>query len=172
MTYLLLAPLSIVFTLLAILLSPILALLVKGNGYLPDWLSFFSTPDNPDIGDKMFQEQQMAWTKSKYLYALFWLARNPSYGFDHAIGAKIKPDFQLSLFGDILTTNAPVHNGYLWRKVRNKDGSSYWQFYFVHQWSDTKCWKINFGWKLWGNLQAGQVRQLVCTITPFAKVVT
>lgn len=166
MTYLILAPLSIVFTILAVLLSPILALLVKSDGYLPDWLSYFQTPDNKATGDKMFQEQQMAWTKSKYLYALFWLARNPGYGLDHAIGAKIPVGFKYESWGDEATTNAPIHDGLVYRKA-----NGYWQFYFVHQWSETKCWKLNFGWKLWGDLQAGQVRQLVCTITPFAKVV-
>lgn len=166
MKYLLLAPLSIAFTLLAILLSPILALLVKSDGYLPDWLSWFQTPDNPAIGDKMFQENQMSWTKSKYLYALFWLCRNPAYGFDHAIGARIPEGFTYTSKGDEATTNAPIHNGWVYRKIDNA-----WQFYFVHQWSETKCWKLNFGWKLWGKLEAGQVRQLVCTITPFAKIV-
>lgn len=162
--WLLLAPLSVVFTLIAILLSPILALLVKPDGYLPSWLSWFSTPDNKSTGDESFQKNQMRWTTSKYLYALFWLCRNPSYGFDHAIGAKIPAGFTYSSKGDEGTTNAPIHNGWVYRKIDNA-----WQFYAVYQWSKTKCWKINFGWKLWGKLEAGQVRQLVCTMSPFAK---
>lgn len=171
MSWIILAPLSVAFTLLAILLAPVLALLVKPDGCLPDWLNWFQTPDNPATGDMMFQQNQMSWTTSRYLYALFWLARNPAYGFDHLLGAKIKPEFQLDTYGDLLTGNNPIHNGFLFCKLRNKDGSRYWQFYFIHQWSTTKCWKINFGWKLWGKLEAGQVRQLVCTMSPFAKVV-
>jgi hypothetical protein len=58
---------SIVVTLSAILLSPVLALLVKTDGYLPKWLNWYQTPDNPAIGDKMFQDTQMSWTKSNHL---------------------------------------------------------------------------------------------------------
>lgn len=166
MRYFLLAPLSAIFTLLAILLSPILALCIKKDGYLPNWLSWFQTPDNPAIGDESFQTNQMSWTTSKYLYALFWLCRNPAYGFDHLLGARIPDGFTYSSKGDEGTTNSPLHEGWVYRRIDNA-----WQFYFVKRLTKTKCLKLNLGWKLWGKLESGQVRQLVCTINLFTKVV-
>lgn len=185
MRWFILAPISVLFTLLAILLAPVLALFVR-EGRLPDWLAWFDTPDNFTTGDAAFQTTQMAWTKSQYIYALFWLWRNPGYGFDHAIGARINGGFIYQFSGDDDTSNTPLHEGWVWRTVTNLDTSYYWQFLAIYKWSDSFCIKINLGWKLWTfnkqdlinaqftgqkaqGLEAGQVRQLVCTINPFTK---
>lgn len=167
MTYFPLALLSLIFTVLAYILTltGILALFLQDNNKLPWWLSWFDTPDNLTIGDELYRNNQMKGVTNRWWIATCWLARNPAYGFDHVVGAKVPEGFTYSSKGDELTTNAPIHNGWVFRQIDNA-----WQFYAVYQWSDTKCWKLNFGWKLWGRLEAGQVRQLVCTITPFAKV--
>ena len=183
MKWLILAPVSFAFTLMAILLAPVLALFVQKDKYLPNCLWWFQTPDNPAVGDAQYRYTDMMWTDSSYLHALFWLARNPAYGFDHAVGAKIKEGFMYRWEGDEATSNAPLHNGWLWRTVTNTDGSRYWNFYYVRAWSATRCIKINLGWKLWREIRPefmglngkvpdllpGQVRQLVCTINPFTK---
>ena len=164
MRWLILAILSIIVTLAVMVFAPAIALFVGKDGELPKWLMWASTEDNPAIGDALFHANQMHWTKSYYLYALFWLWRNPAYSFDNYVGAKIPEGFIYSSKGDELTGNSPLHEGWVYRRV-----DKYWQFYLVKRLTETKCLKLNLGWKLWGDLQAGQVISLVCTINPFTK---
>ena len=173
MYWLILSILSFIVTLSVMIFAPLIALFVGKDGELPKWLRWASTEDNPAIGDSLFHTNQMHWTKSYYLYALFWLWRNPAYGFDNYVGAVIPKGFFYESKGDELTTNSPLHEGWVYRKVRapsyNDKIVSYWQFYLVKRLTKTKCLKLNIGHKLWGNIQAGQVRSLVCTINPFTK---
>ena len=156
-----------VFTVLAVLITPILPFLVRDNGYLPDWLSWFQTPDNPAFGDRQFHGTQMSWTRSKYLWTVFWLWRNPAYGFDFTVlGMPVLPGFVVKRWGDDMTSNSPLHNGWVFRRLII-GCESYWQFYLVHAWTETKCLRINLGWKLWGDLQIGQVRPLVISFNPW-----
>lgn len=191
MSWLILAPISVIFTLLAMLLAPLLALFVQDDGYLPRWLWWFQTPAAPAIGDAQYQVEQMLGVSSKWWMATCWLARNPAYGFDIACGAKIKDGFHYDHSGDDEVNNTPLHNGRVMRTVQNQDGSTYWQLLIIRGWSDTHCIKINLGWKLFPGkspvdianakaagldpeivvvkMRTGDVRQLVCTINPFTK---
>jgi hypothetical protein len=168
MSWFLHAPLSLLVTLTGILFAPLLALCVQKSDYLPGWLSWYQTPDAPAIGDAAYRSNQMKGITSRWWIATCWLARNPAYGFDHLVGARISaslwPPYQS--WGDEFTTNAPLHEGWVYRRI-----GPYWQFYFVKKLTATKCLKLNLGWKLWGKLEAGQVRQLVCTASPFTKIV-
>lgn len=165
MRWLFLAVSGLAFTLLAMLAAPILPLFVGADGYLPRWLWWFQTPDNPAWGDWQFQHEQMAWTQSRYLWTVFWLWRNPAYGFDfEVLGAQVPRGFAYSCRGDERVGNAPLHEGMAIRRM-----NQYWQLYYVKAWSPTKCLRINLGWKLWGELKAGQVRPLVISINPWMK---
>ena len=44
-------PASLCMAVIGRILSPILPFFVEDDGYLPDWLSWFQTPDNPADGD-------------------------------------------------------------------------------------------------------------------------
>ncbi len=59
---------SLSITLIAYLISPILALLPDEDGNLPKWLYYFQTFDAP--------------VPKGYWNGLKWLCRNPVYGFD------------------------------------------------------------------------------------------
>jgi hypothetical protein len=172
MTWFLLAPLSIIFTLLAMMLSPLVALFVRADGYLPRWLWAFGTPDAPAIGDDQYRANQMAGVTSRWWMATCWLARNPGCGFDEFIGAHILPGFIYQSTGDELTHNTPLHNGWVYRSVTNQDGSPYWQLHAVYRLTSTKCLKVALGWKLWGELKEGETRRLCCTVSPFTKYTT
>ena len=167
MKWLCMALAGIVITVLAVLLAPILPLFVRADGYLPGWLSWFQTPDNPAYGDRSFHDNQMWWTRSRYLWTVFWQWRNPAYGFDFAVlGMPVLPGFIVRFWGDDLVSNAPLHNGWVFRRLII-GCETYWQFYLVYAWTATKCLRINLGWKLWGDLQVGQVRPLVFSINPW-----
>lgn len=160
---------GMVVTALAMLLAPVLPFFVQPDGYLPGWLSWFQTPDNPAFGDRQFHDTQMSWTRCKYLWTVFWLWRNPAYGFDAAVlCTQVLDGFVYVSSGDELVSNMPLHNGWVFRKVL-VGNTTYWQLYIVHGWSDVKCLRINLGWKLWGSLKAGQTRPLVISINPWMK---
>jgi len=88
--YLVLVPLSLFLTLIAVILAPVLPVLATAQegwldnhakwGYgprLPTWLSWFQTPDNSLDGDATFERLNgiSYWSKVK------WLWRNPCYAF-------------------------------------------------------------------------------------------
>lgn len=55
--------------------------------YLPDWLSWFQTPDNDIDGDQGWREEHWQWrfrlpaVLATYVGRVGWLWRNPGYGF-------------------------------------------------------------------------------------------
>lgn len=88
--YILLVPISLLLTLVAVLLAPIMPLFAKplmgwcdNHSYeaveprLPSWLNIFMTPDNSLYGDATFQRLNGFgyWSEVK------WLWRNPAYSF-------------------------------------------------------------------------------------------
>lgn len=99
MTYFLLLPLNLVFSVLAVMLAPILPLLCRDDGTLPEWLSWFGTFDAPhlvfdgsgeisaDFADNKWPfltNIDPPWLKL-YLQRVFWLARNAGYGFAYDV---------------------------------------------------------------------------------------
>ena len=162
-----LAVAGIAFTILAMILAPALALFRQADDRLPAWLSWFQQPDTPCCGDAAFHANQMSWTQNKYLWTVFWLWRNPAYGFDAAVlGVTLQDGFVYRSWGDELVSNSPLHNGWVFRLVESA-GATYWQLYFVHGWTNTKCLRVHLGWKLWGDLQPGQTRSLVFSPNPW-----
>lgn len=88
--YVLLVPISVLLTLIAYIIAPILPVFaVQMDGWLlnhsvwgigprlPTWLNWFMTPDNSLDGDQTFQDVngRSYWSKVK------WLWRNTSYSF-------------------------------------------------------------------------------------------
>lgn len=88
--YLVLVPISLITTLIAVITAPIMPIFTKQiDGWLlnhsiwgigprlPTWLNWFMTPDNSLDGDETFQQinGRSYWSKVK------WLWRNPAYGF-------------------------------------------------------------------------------------------
>lgn len=182
--------LSKLFTIQALIVTPFIApIALLNNNRLPKFLKWYDTPDNPTIGDESFQKNQMNWTTNRYLYAVFWLWRNPAYGFDFFLGAKIQEGFVYEFEGDDLITNGSgpddrVREGKVFRTVTNPDGTVYWNEFEIKIIDDHYCMKRNRGWKLWpGNnprdianalaagktlesvphIKAGDVRQLCST---------
>lgn len=154
---------GIMVTIIAVILAPVIALFRQADDRLPSWLSWFQQPDTPCCGDTAFQLNQMAWTSSKYLWTVFWQWRNPAT--DLMPPCWVRRCWMASC-GDELVGNVPLHNGWVFRLVESA-GATYWQFYFVHGWTDTKCLRVNLGWKLWGDLQSGQARSLVFSPNPW-----
>ena len=81
MAYYLKVVLNLVFTLVAYVLAPVVALFCKDDGYLPGWLCWFQTQDAPlDAGVRDGYPGFLT-TDSKWWNRTKWLWRNPAYGF-------------------------------------------------------------------------------------------
>lgn len=163
MIWLAFLPLQILFTLLALLLAPILPAFARpvlgpcdnNNAQrveprLPGWLSWFMTPDNSLWGDGGWRTEHCPDHWQDYWGMVQWLWRNSAYGFDWngPLCAKIDPAATVTFRGNQWIGNRPFTPGYCFTVVTNPDGSSYWHLYWVKQISATYCLNVNLGWKL------------------------
>ena len=147
---------SILGDLLNYILAPIAVLFASEDGWLPSWLWWFQTPDNPLDGDGGWQREhrpfvfednkfQRWWNRTRWLY------RNSMYGFAiDVLGAKTQPGDYLQIIGSTAVSNRPLHEGLVVRKLIRGGKPIYFQWYYVNAWSATRCIRINLGWKLWG----------------------
>ena len=148
--YLLLVPISLILTLVAIILAPVLPMLATAQegwldnhakwGFgprLPTWLSWFQTPDNSLDGDATFERLNgiSYWAKVK------WLWRNPCYAF--AI-RYLMPDYITSVSGDkTIKDNDNAKAG--WCLVH---ANGLFQFTSVTPIGYSRCVYINLGWNI------------------------
>ena len=148
--YLLLIPVSLILTLVAIILAPVLPMLATAQegwldnhakwGFgprLPTWLSWFQTPDNSLDGDATFERLNgiSYWAKVK------WLWRNPCYAF--AI-RYLMPEYITSVSGDkTIKDNDNAKAG--WCLVH---ANGLFQFTSVTPIGYSRCIYINLGWNI------------------------
>ena len=149
--YIILVPLNLAITLLAVLLAPILPLFATSQeGWndnhsqygmgprLPTWLSWFMTPDNSLDGDATFM----------YLFPpcwwsqVHWLWRNPAYSF--ALQYFI-PNNTATFIGDnLIKDNDNAREG--WLLVR---ANGLFQFAWIwHIPRTNRCVYVNLGWNI------------------------
>lgn len=159
-TFAWMAVVDLLFTALAYLLAPALPAFAK-DGWLPNWLWWFQTPDNSLDGDDGWKAKPL-WGAPRYLRRVLWLWRNAAYGFSWGVLAVGRPDGTvIKAIGDPLTSNLPGHSGWYFKKLMYYTEVLAFQFYFVRQWGQTaKCLRVNMGWKLWQERKC----QFVCTI--------
>jgi hypothetical protein len=90
---------SRLMAIIAILLSPLIALFVDTQGNLPSLLRWFQTPDAPATGAPFWKQQHP--TYSNYLLALTWLVRNPAQGFDQVCKVNATLDTPVKFYGNL-----------------------------------------------------------------------
>lgn len=145
---------SLLMAIFGRILAPVLPFFVQPDGYLPRWLWWFQTPDNPCDGDRGHWERHPGtdWW-STYCRRTAWFWRNVAYGFDiEVLGLDARPGDTLEVSGDLDTGTNPAHSGYVWRVLRRADGSKAgFQLYAIYVWPfwQTRCLRMNFGWKIW-----------------------
>ena len=148
--YILLVPISLLITLLALVIAPVLPLfLISKEGWLdnhsswgigprlPTYLGWFMTPDNSLDGDATFQNLNgiSYWSKVK------WLWRNPAYSF--AIRYITAP-YTTSVAGDpTIKDNDNAKAG--WCLVH---ANGLFQFTLVAPIGFVRCIYINLGWNI------------------------
>ena len=150
--WIILVPISLIVTLLAVILAPILPVFASdklgpcdNNGHqcvgprLPNWLSWFQTPDNSLYGDATFiaNNGQSYWSQVK------WIWRNPGYGFEVKY---LTAPYTTTVSGDpTIKDNDNAKAG--WCCV-NSNGL--FQFRLVLPIGFSRCLYCNFGWNIMG----------------------
>lgn len=151
--YLLLVPVSLLLTLIAVVLAPVLPVFAvdqewwldnhskRGIGsVLPSWLNWFMTPDNDLYGDATFQ----AINGINYWAKVKWLWRNPAYSFALKY---LQFPYETSVKGDkTIKDNDGAKAG--WCFVR---ANGLFQFRYIKRIANTnRCILVNLGWNIMG----------------------
>lgn len=150
--YLIVVPISLLLTLIAVILAPILPIFAvqklwwcDNHSYqavgpvLPTWLNWFMTPDNTLNGDATFQNINgiSYWSKVK------WLWRNPAYSFALKY---IQAPYTTSVTGDpTIKDNDNAKAG--WCLVH---ANGLFQFTLVAPIGFSRCIYVNLGWNVRG----------------------
>ena len=148
--YVFLVPVSLLLTLVAILLAPVLpmfATMQEGwldNHYqwgvgprLPKWLNWFMTPDNSLDGDATFERIN----GTGYWAQVKWLWRNPAYAFALRY---LNPPYNATFSGDnTIRDNDNAKAG--WCFVR---AGGLFQFTLVAPIGFSRCFYCNLGWNI------------------------
>ena len=146
-------PASLCMAVVGRLLAPVLPFFVQDDGYLPRWLWWFQTPDNPCDGDDGHWDRHPGtdvWSTYKRRTAWFW--RNVGYGFDiDVLGARCKAGDELVMTGEAHVGAKPCRPGVQVYKLYRDGKLKYWQVYFVfaYEWLPSRCCRGSLGWKLW-----------------------
>ena len=150
--YLFLVPVSLLLTLVAVLLAPIMPVFAVQKEWwcdnhsfravgpvLPSWLNWFMTPDNTLDGDATFERinGKSYWAKVK------WLWRNPAYSFGLRYLSGV---YWTSWQGDkTIKDNDNAKAG--WCLVH---ANGLFQFTLVAPIGFSRCVYINLGWNIRG----------------------
>ena len=148
--YAFLVPVSLLITLVAVLLAPVMPVFtVQKEGWLdnhstwgigprlPDWLFWFMTPDNSLDGDATFERLNPPsyWSKVK------WLWRNPAYSFALRY---LKAPYETAVKGDkTIKDNDNAKSG--WCLVH---ANGLFQFTSVTPIGFSRCIYVNLGWNI------------------------
>ena len=148
--YIVLVPISLLLTLIAVILAPVLPVFSVDKEWwldnhsklgigsvLPSWLNWFNTPDNDLYGDATFQRINgiSYWSKVK------WLWRNPAYSFALKY---IQAPYTTSVAGDkTIKDNDNAKAG--WCLVH---ANGLFQFTSVTPIGYSRCVYVNLGWNI------------------------
>ena len=153
--YLILVPISLLITLLAIVLAPVLPLFASpklgwcdNHSYeaveprLPQWLNWFMTPDNSLYGDATFERinGKSYWSEVK------WLCRNPAYSFalKYINTIENRPSY---IGNDNIKDNDQAVAGWCFTRC-----AGLFQFTWVKPIGFSRCIYCVFGWNIRGTL--------------------
>ena len=150
LVYLLLVPISLALTLIAVVLAPVLPLFAA-NEYgwcdnhsyedfgprLPKWLNWFQTPDNDLYGDATFQRIN----GKSYWSMVKWLWRNPAYSFALQY---LNAPFNAYFLGDnTIRDNDNAKSGWCFVKV-----NTLFQVVLIAPIGFKRCIYVNLGWNI------------------------
>lgn len=156
---------NLVTNLLSLPLSPLVALFANDDGWLPKWLYYFQTQDNPIDGDAGYITLYAPYIPVKSKFQRWWnrtnwLWRNKLYYFSYRVlSVRYNPTKDLL----VNSGNYWVGNGVVGVLGSGKSGLSVaklyrngkliaFKYYYIRQWQKypDKCIRVLLGWKLAG----------------------
>jgi hypothetical protein len=156
--YLILATLQVILMAFQWIFSFLIALSVTRDGHLRFFPSIFEPTDSLAIGDRMYWDNEMAYTKNwpfwirQYWLALNWGMRNPAYGFANLASFTIKECFTFTTtckeLPDIDLGEGGAVIGEVTRSIVNGDGKKYFEYRSIKMYSKTNCYYIQVGWSI------------------------
>lgn len=157
------------------LINPILPLFANEDARLPSWLCWFGQHDSTLDGAEMrFIAGTMQYRSDdtaprnllcRYWLRVLWLYRNNAYGFSYSVLGAYGPFELLSESGTLPHDRYPANEGRHLQLVEGVDGTRYFQFRYVKDRGNGKCYEARIGWKF-ANLEEPSA-QLVMRWTPF-----
>ncbi|OSK23640.1 hypothetical protein EAMG_01709 [Escherichia coli M056] len=165
--WLLFVPLNLLVVLTAYIFAPVIVLFCRDDGWLPRWLWWFQTPDNPMDGDSGWKCEhwqwrfKLPWALARYIGRVGWCWRNPAYGFAiNVLGAK-NPPTPFKWYGNPNTGNhTPTVDGWL-----IVTAGIWWNVYVIAPFCG-RTFRLYLGWKLRSG-EGRRVYQMVCYLNPF-----
>lgn len=153
-------PLDLIMAIVGRLVAPILPFFVQENGFLPRWLWWFQTPDNPCDGDaghlKRWPKSGPFWT---YMRRLAWFLRNVSYGFGiDVLGTRVLATDTWLIEGDERASDTNGLSGTCFKRVYRGVELRVFHWYFIRHYrllGRSCCVRISLGWKLFENYSPG-----------------
>lgn len=168
--WLLLLPLSLLTTLAAWVVAPVIVLFHDDEYRLPKAWRWASTPSSSLLGDAGHQARWAG--RSRYWQMVWWIWRNPGVVAQKTppLGFEVAPSDIYHADGDEATAdNAGGHSGRVLRVIERDGKPAAFQLYWVHQyaWHPSRCFRACLGWKLWARPAPGYQAQLTGRISPF-----
>ena len=103
--YIILAISSLLITMSAYILAPVLAWFVDADGNLPKYLRWYQTIDAPCYGAEFWATDNP--TYSRYKLIVTWLWRNPAQGFDRWAKADVERNTLVDVYGNLNIKDTP-----------------------------------------------------------------
>ena len=159
--WLIIGIMDISLTILGYFLAPVLPAFAIGKDHLPKWLAAFDTPDNPLDGDEGFLKHHALFkgevnAVERYLNRVWWLLRNPGYGFSYDnLGAVITATPTL-LSGNLFVSDRPDltirrNVGLSGHALLLSADGKYFEWYLVKQYGSSGCcFRVRWGYKMIG----------------------
>ena len=161
---------SMIVEILAKICSPILALFCDENGWLPDWLAWFRTPDNSCDGDEAHRKR---WPKDGWFWTYArrtaWLFRNSAYGWNLMMGFKHKEGDMKTVKGTPEAGDRSGVSGVCHYNVYRDGDRVAFQHYLVKHYrifGTWRCVRMGFGYKVWGEPTSKMYGQLWLYFNP------
>lgn len=149
--YWLLMPINLAVLTLACILAPVLPLTAIGRETLPNWLSWFQTPDAPLDGDSGFNnpvKHPYITKMPQYIRRVLWLWRNPSYGFNWTVLASDPLPSRWSYCGDLDCDKSKLTESRRLTWIMVRCGKYFhFRWYWKYPMID-RCIQLNMGWNM------------------------
>lgn len=170
-----LAVLDLLLTLTVPFAAPIIAAFTREQEYGKDkytWGWVWGTYDNPPQGDAGYVAKRSLFVNETkgfkgYLNRVWWMFRNPLYGYSKYFGIKYSPEYTVETTGNPDISDKYKIPGHMFTKL--KDGSKLvgFEYYLIKPWSETKDLRVRLGWKITTDkFQSTGFAPLVVTANP------